>query len=461
MLNKRWKKVLLTLSIIVVIYFIFIFLIYKLFNYIKYNEQFNKNIIQKGLVIEDISLKEYKENQIYIDIKLNELWFDKKRWCISYSEDNIETSELKEVIKNNCILSITPQTEYIIIKDEKNISEKINVEKYLNSILNIEVNIQDVLLLVGQKQPITLSYTSIGNPDMEIEYIVENEQVAKVEDGNIIGLSNGKTNIKICDKYGNCKNIKVIVTNLITEPKINDNKPFLREKIYTLEQAILLDEVLEYKINKAGNATRAGVVAAARFLSLEFMYKIPYFLENGRLQKHGDSDWIDGEGRYYHKGLYLSEDKYKQIESSTRYPAMWGKYIMEYSNDRVMPNGLDCSGFVSWAILNGGFNCGDIGAGPTYGYHVLTDLGKSQRITMNLLKSGNVKAGDLIGYDGHIGIIIGVEEGYIYVADTILYTRGVCATKYSYSELIYESGFTHIYDMSQYYKQDGNYTNMW
>ena len=131
------------LSIVFVVYFIFIFIIYKLFNYIRYNEKFNKNIIQKGLVIEDISLKEYKENQIYIDIKLNELWFDKKRWCISYSVDNIETSELKEVMNNNCILSITPQTEYIIIKDEKNISEKINVEKYLNSILNIEVNIQD------------------------------------------------------------------------------------------------------------------------------------------------------------------------------------------------------------------------------------------------------------------------------------------------------------------------------
>ena len=140
---------------------------------------------------------------------------------------------------------------------------------------------------------------------------------------------------------------------------------------------------------------------------------------------------------------------------------MWGKRIYEYSNDRIMPNGLDCSGFISWCLLNGGYDPGDIGAGPNYGYKVLTDLGKSQKINMALLTSGKIKAGDLIGYDGHIGIIIAVEDGYITVADTILYERGVCATRYSYNSLIYNSGFTHIYDMDDYYNKDGNYSNIW
>ena len=80
---------------------------------------------------------------------------------------------------------------------------------------------------------------------------------------------------------------------------------------------------------------------------------------------------------------------------------------------------------------------------------------------MSLLKSGKVKVGDLIGCEGHIGIIIGIEDGYITVADTILYERGVCATRYSYSSLIYSSGFTHIYDMENYYKKDGKLENMW
>lgn len=458
---KRWKKVIICIFVVVIVYSLLVLSLYRLFNYIQTNEEFNNNIIKKGFVIENIEIKEYLENEICINVELLDLWFDKKRWCTSITENNEDNLYWKEVIDNKCLLNVPPETKYILIKDEKNVSQNINIDKYLNNILNLELNIEDVLLLVGEQQPITVSFTTIGNPNKEVEYIVENENIARIENGNIVGISNGKTNIKVQDNYGNCKEIKVIVTDLITVPKINDNKPFLREKVYTLEQATILDEILEYKINKAGISTRAGVVAAARFLSLEFMYKIPYFLENGRLQKHGDSDWIDGEGRYYHKGLYLSEDKYQYIQSSTRYPAMWGKYINEYSNERVMPNGLDCSGFVSWAIFNGGFNCGDIGAGPNYGYDVLTDLGKSQRITMNLLKSGSVKAGDLIGYDGHIGIIIGIDKENVYVADTILYTRGVCATKYSFNDLIYNSGFTHIYDMSDYYKEDGNYTNMW
>lgn len=30
-----------------------------------------------------------------------------------------------------------------------------------------------------------------------------------------------------------------------------------------------------------------------------------------------------------------------------------------------MSNGLDCSGFVSWVLLNAGYNPGDLGAGVT------------------------------------------------------------------------------------------------
>ena len=189
---------------------------------------------------------------------------------------------------------------------------------------------------------------------------------------------------------------------------------------------------------------------------------MPYFLENGRLFDNGYSDYIDGEGRYYHKGLYLSKDKYKTIKRSTTTPRYWGQYLIEYSeNNRLMKNGLDCSGFVVWCIYNGGFDPGDRGAGPNPGDEDIIDLGKSQRITLKLLKSGKVKAGDLIGQEGHIGIIIGVEKGHITVADTLFYELGMVATRFSFNQLIYSSGFTHIYDMSGYYKQDGNYTAMW
>ena len=80
-------------------------------------------------------------------------------------------------------------------------------------------------------------------------------------------------------------------------------------------------------------------------------YTIPYFVENGRYQKNDFSRPCDGEGRYYHKGLYLSEDKYKTIKDSRAGPAMWGAPLMERSTNTTRYNGLDCSGFVSWARI--------------------------------------------------------------------------------------------------------------
>ena len=138
------------------------------------------------------------------------------------------------------------------------------------------------------------------------------------------------------------------------------------------------------------------MVAAARFITLEFKYKVPYFLENGRYQNTGFSEKIDGEGRYYHKGLYLSEDKYSEIKRSKTKPVMWGGTLKEYSTGKYLKNGLDCSGFVTWAMYNGGYDPGDIGAGPGEWYKTLPDLGKSEPITLSLLKSGKVKAGDLL-----------------------------------------------------------------
>ena len=126
-----------------------------------------------------------------------------------------------------------------------------------------------------------------------------------------------------------------------------------------------------------------------------------------------------------------------------------------------MKNGLDCSGFVTWAMYNGGYDPGDIGAGPGEWYKTLPDLGKSQPITLSLLKSGKVKAGDLIGWNGHIGMIIGITDTHIYTADTIYYSKGLVATEYTLEAMAYNSYFTHIYDMSDYYEEDGNYSAMW
>jgi len=249
----------------------------------------------------------------------------------------------------------------------------------------------------------------------------------------------------------------VYVTNLYEVAHIDNDKQALPCQIYTTSEAQFLDDVLEYKINEAGYKTRAGALAAARFICLEFKYRILYFCENGRLDTQTNTPYADGEGRYYHKGLYLSSDKYNDIIASIYGPSMWGCEIYERPEDRMYYNGLDCSGYVTWLLLNAGYEPGDIGGGYGIVNEVFdcVDLGDAQYISE--LDFSKIKAGDLIGYSGHIGIILGIDDNNIYVGQE--YHDMECLT-YSYDELK-SSRWEYIVLMDSYYQADGNYTNMW
>ena len=318
-----------------------------------------------------------------------------------------------------------------------------------------------------------------------IELSSSNESVAVIENGCVLTIGKGYATIT-ATSGNNTKSIKINVTDLYTLPDISRDKPFLKETICDEGEAAVLDDVLAYKIYKAGYKTRAGVVAAARFLSLEFPYKLAYFSESGRLDNTTGTAVCDGEGRYYHKGLYLSEDKYDDIEKSMYGPKYWGLFFIEDTTDdhskddfylydgfvpadigsdlylSKRPNGLDCSGFVSWCYLNGGFDFGDMGAGGI-GSYGMTDLGELVYITDELVQSDRIKAGDLIGYSSHVGIVIGVEEDYIWVADTL--PSGLKVTKYERNKNAFEAlgkdAFKYVMLMDDEYIEDGNYTSMW
>lgn len=429
------------------------------------SDKFEAIIVKKGLVIKSLNNASYIDGNTYATLETYNSIFNKKIWCIATGSEtvpNIE-DEWQEIVDNRCNIKIDNGDKYIYIRNKKNIGGKINISDYISTIVNIEAKNQDIKIIKDERKSVNLVLKTIGNPDKSIKYTIENEDIVKIEGNEIIGVNDGKTNILFSDNYGNFTTINVEVTSLISLPQINNTKPYIQNKQYTQEQAKILDEYLFYQIDEAGYQTRAGVVAAARFLSLEFKYRIPYFVENGRITHFNHQrPYCDGEGRYYHRGLYLSEDKFADIEKSVAGPAMWGAYIREWSEDNgIIRNGLDCSGFVCWCLINGGFDFGDIGGGLSEGgIPTLSDRGISQPITMELLESRTVKAGDLIGYDGHIGIIIGVEDGYVYVADTLFHSKGLIATKFSYKELI-NSYFTHIYDYTDEYKAEGNYTEMW
>jgi cell wall-associated NlpC family hydrolase len=122
---------------------------------------------------------------------------------------------------------------------------------------------------------------------------------------------------------------------------------------------------------------------------------------------------------------------------------------------------LDCSGFVTWALLNGGLDIGDIGAGENANLHDLDDLGEKVYITNELMNSGRVKPGDLIGLNGHMAILTGWDNNNYYIAESLNTTGGVVMTVVPKDKLVGKSMYKYIILMDNVYKKDGNLTTIW
>ena len=173
---------------------------------------------------------------------------------------------------------------------------------------------------------------------------------------------------------------------------------------------------------------------------------------------------VDGEGRYYHKGLYLSYSKTKDIEYSLKGPAPWDCSIYSNPSEGNRKNGLDCSGFTTWFVYNGGFDIEDLGVfAGSKAYKNLNDVGKEYKLTKELALSNKIKAGDLLGEvsvsEGHSAIVVGIDKDY-YIGESLwIYPYGVNANKYKREEL--HKYFETVNLMGDFYKEDGNYTSMW
>ena len=241
----------------------------------------------------------------------------------------------------------------------------------------------------------------------DIGYVSQDESVASVKTNRVTGHKAGKVKlVKDCNTY------EVEVSEYITAPYIDDGKPSLPCGEYTVEENEYLDEILRTKIVERGYRSRAAAVQAARFLLLQFPYHLNYFNENGRLP------YADGEGRYYHEGLYLNEYKVEEegITRTVRGPKPWGCPIYSIPVNGYLKNSLDCSGFVSWCLINAGFDPGDIGAGPKPNVFDLSDLGEKVKITAESLDE--IKVGDLLSSNGHIAMLIGYKDGIYYIGES-------------------------------------------
>jgi len=202
---------------------------------------------------------------------------------------------------------------------------------------------------------------------------------------------------------------------------------FLNEKGSSV-QAFNLS--IKQAVMASGPGTRAGVVAAANALInglSQYGVKLPY------ISSTGASGTASG--------------KYKEYGVASD----WGKTGSWYSavyNNTYTQTGLDCSGFVSWAIYNAGY---------VYGYNgqecnsvcYLRNIGVSHDFA-----SFRGQPGDLVVENGHIGMIIGVSDSEYSVAEEHGGDNGLEVTHYSFNNP--RGQFTHILDMTEYYSNSSN-----
>lgn len=411
--------------------------------------------------VKNIIINSYDKENDVIDISV--LPSSKQDYCAIVSDIVEDSKEInfQKIDNGSCDKKVNRKSYYIYFKNDKGVvSEALELNNYVVSMelddnyyipMNKSVDLREGLVTVGD---VDIDwYSSKEKQDYKDDEFVSNE----VSNTNLYGMVEDKKIVST----------NIYVTDVITEmPKEFDTKKkYVSCNQFSKEEAELLDEILESRINDVGYGTRAGVVAAARFLTLEFPYRINYYYESGRVSNTG-VNFSDGEGRYYHKGLYLDESKYEDIQKSFYGKAMWGCNLMSYEDDppyfipgRKYPNGLDCSGFVSWVLLNGGFDVGDYGAGPLDGTKDLTDFGTLKRLNQTLINSGEIKVGDLFSVSGHISILVGKDNDNYYIAESLQTYGGLVVKKYSKKKVT--NNFSHVVLMDELYKEDGNLTKMW
>lgn len=417
--------------------------------------------------IPNINTVNISDNIIEVKYDIEEYKKDKDIYClIKYQSEGLnENDNWIKANNNKCNFEIDDNLYDFYIKNNYENIIKIDEASLLGNIIDISVDKDKIYLAISAEHTPTLTIKSVGNANKTISWTSNDDKIASVDiNGKIKGLKKGNTKVtaKVMDKE---ISIDVVVTDLITlRPKeFNSKKKYLGCNIYSKKDNDLLDEILKDRIDTVGYKTRAGVVEAARFLALEFPYKIKYFSENGRI---GERKYkVDGEGRYYHEGLYLHSSRYKDIKYVQQGPKTWGCKMYSRVAHKSSANGFDCSGFISWVLLNGGFDVGDIGAGVSPGIKDLTDYGEKTIFNSKVIASGKVKVGDLLSSEGpgggHIAIIVGEDDKYYYVAESLWTSPNVGVVIIPYSKKNLFKRYYYVMLMDSYYKEDGKLTKLW
>lgn len=271
--------------------------------------------------------------------------------------------------------------------------------------------------------PFNVSSVSVKNEDLNLKKFNNKEYMKGINDVNTEYEKINYNQQNYCHRN---RSIASYIIDQYIKQKTEIRKKYL-EKIEGLDKDSIeyRNATLDYRISLAGYGTRKAVVAAAKYLSEE--EDIPYYWGGKRLEHGIDETW--GQERVMN----------------------WDGTDVQFKGSSY-PYGLDCSGFVSWAIYNGGFN---IETSWTGGY---ADYAQKYDFSVENLKGGKIQEGDLLYRDGHIAIItdLNVKDNTIKVAEEKGYYEGMVVTELNIDDYVKNANFTSILSMEDFYNNDKN-----
>ena len=111
------------------------------------------------------------------------------------------------------------------------------------------------------------------------------------------------------------------------------------------------------------------------------------------------------------------------------------------------PFGMDCSGFVVWAIYNGGYDTScSFSAGADEG--LLNEFCDVSIDSVSVASSkGKVQAGDVVYRPSHVGMVVEVRDNGFLVAEEAGFDQGLVVTEHTYSN----SPFDYVLLLDNFY----------
>lgn len=201
-----------------------------------------------------------------------------------------------------------------------------------------------------------------------------------------------------------------------------DNRPHIEKGTYTAKKIAELEKAFADSMNKK-KTVRGRVAMAGIFVVHNLDRSIPYSFPIWNYTKPDINPEYKYCGIYMRKGLFL-----KPLTENGKTYDPWGwpypvtdavKNAWPHTKfpDTTFPNGFTCSQYVDWCLLNAGITM--YGSEDLYSKWAtqLRVFPGSKEVSLQQ-GSSTVRPGDLIGFPGHIALILGVVEDYVIYASS-------------------------------------------